>query len=592
MKKETRHLICMIPLALWIVIIPLIVKVKFFANPLQEFPWYSSGESLADFFLYYKSQMVTITGVIMAIILIWLISGMRNKEHLLNADTRLFIPILVYTVLAIFSSLFSEYGYFCTHGMPDQFETIWNLMAYTVAMLYCYYVIVYQDAEKSILSLIVIGAVLVSIICVLQYFKIDIYRLIYAGEGYSFTFEEGTVYGPFYNTNYVGYYTLLFAPLFVLLVIWSKDVKVRIISAILTVGLLISMFGAKSITAILAFALVVAFAVIFIVFKSMPNKAVKMGLLGGCFAICCVACVLITPRAGAYLQAQNTEKRNLENIFTNDDNVEIDYMGNQLFIQMTQSGEDLLFTFYDQNQMEIGWEHSSSDLGNCYAITDERFGNMTVTPIAISQDPAMYGFAVGIDGKNWCFTNQVADDSTYYYYSDLGKLTKMTHDTVSPDFEPLVDVSSLASGRGYIWCKTIPLLKDYILFGSGADTYALVYPNDDYVDKYNNSYDNMILTKPHNMYLQIAVQTGVISLICFVVFYLWYFISSLRIYYKQKLDNTLTITGFAIVLGTLGYMISGLANDSTITITPLFWALIGMGIGINYRIKSAEKQKK
>ena len=215
---------------------------------------------------------------------------------------------------------------------------------------------------------------------------------------------------------------------------------------------------------------------------------------------------------------------------------------------------------------------------------------MTLTPAMMTEDPVTYGFMLQIDGKTWSFTNELMDDGTYYYYTDLGKLTKLTAETVSADFAPLVDKSNLASGRGYIWNKTIAILKDYIFLGSGADTYALVYPNDDYVDKYNNAYDNMILTKPHNLYLQIAIQTGVLSLICFLVFYLWYFISSLRIYFKQRLDHPLAIIGFSIMLGTLGYMISGLANDSTITISPLYWALLGIGIGINHRIKTAAKQ--
>ena len=99
----------------------------------------------------------------------------------------------------------------------------------------------------------------------------------------------------------------------------------------------------------------------------------------------------------------------------------------------------------------------------------------------------------------------------------------------------------------------------------------------------------MFITKPHNLYLQIAVQSSVVSLLCFLVFYVWYFISSLRLYFKQRLDTPLVITGFAIMLGTLGYMISGLANDSTITVAPLYWALMGLGIGINHRIRLAAK---
>ena len=591
MKKVTEKQICLIPLALWFVIIPLIVKVKFYANPLTDYPWYSSEASLADFFLYYKSMFVTITGVLMLAFLIWQIGKMKRKDTLVNTDTRIFIPIAIYLLLAIASSLVSDYGYFCTHGMPDQFETIWNLIAYIIALVYCYYVIVYHDSDKPILGMVIIGAALVAAICVLQYFKLDIYRLIYSGEGYSFTFAEGTIYGSFYNTNYVGYYTLLFVPVFVMLFIACKNLVLRVISAVLTIGLFITMIGAQSLTAEIAFVAVALFAVLFVLLKNAKQHKIMWLPVAGIVVCSIVGCVLLMPRVNAYMQASNTEKTDLENIFTNDDNVEIDYKGNKLFVQMLQNGDSLAFNLYDQDQNIVTCEYTDSEDGSYYyyAITDERFDGITLTPAIISEDPLVYGFMANITDKNWCFTNQMTDDGTYYYYTDLGKITKLTEDTASADFAPLVDKSSLANGRGYIWNKTIELLKHYIVLGSGADTYALVYPNGDFVDKYNNGYDNMILTKPHNLYLQIAVQTGILSLICFLVFYLWYFISSLRLYFRQKLTTPLAAVGFAILLGTMGYMISGLANDSTITITPLYWGLMGIGIGINHRIRVAAK---
>ena len=591
MKKVTEKQICLIPLALWFVIIPLIVKVKFYANPLTDYPWYSSEASLADFFLYYKSMFVTITGVLMLAFLVWQIGKMKRKDTLFNTDTRIFIPIAIYLLLAIASSLFSDYGYFCTHGMPDQFETIWNLIAYIIALVYCYYVIVYHDSDKPILGMVIIGAASVAVICVLQYFKVDIYRLIYSGEGYSFTFAEGTVYGPFYNTNYVGYYTLLLVPVFVMLFIACKNLVLRVISAILTVGLMIAMMGAESLTAEAVLIAVVVFAVLFVLLKNAKQHKIMWLPAAGIVVCGIVGCVLLMPRVNAYIQASNTEKTDLENIFTNDDNVEIDYKGNKLFVQMLQNGDSLAFNLYDQDQNIIACEYTDSDDGSYYyyTITDQRFAGINLTPAIISEDPLVYGFMAKINDKSWCFTNQMTDDGTYYYYTDLGKITKLTADTVSADFASLVDKSNLASGRGYIWNKTIAILKNYVFLGSGADTYALVYPNGDFVDKYNNGYDNMILTKPHNLYLQIAVQTGILSLICFLVFYLWYFISSLRLYFKQKLTTPLAAVGFAILLGTMGYMVSGLANDSTITIAPLYWGLMGIGIGINHRIRVAAK---
>lgn len=590
MKKITAKHICMIPMILLFVVIPLIVKVKFYANPLMDFSWYSNETALADFFLYYKSQFVTLTGVIMLLIFSFQISKMKRKDKLLNADTRIFIPLLVYLALTILSSIFSKYGYFCTHGMPDQFETIWNLITYVISVIYCYYIVVYQDTENSLLSCMFVGAALVGVICVLQFLKIDIYRLIYADDGYSFTFEEGTVYGPFYNTNYVGFYSLLFIPLFLLLCLCYKDWKVKVISAILVIALLVSMIGAKSITAIFSMIGVFVFAVLFLLLQKTTEKKIYW------FPITCIVLagiisfVALLPRIGAYLQSTDIEKTDLENIYTYDDYVEVDYKGQQLYIQMFQDDEFISFILKDQDQKDVPYEFAFAD-NYYYTITDARFDGMTLTPAMITDDPVTYGFMIRIDEKNWCFTNQVAGDGTYYYYTDIGKLTKLTPETVSEDFAPLVKYSSLASGRGYIWNKTIPLLKDYILFGSGADTYALVYPNGDFVDKYNNGYDHMILTKPHNLYLQIAVQSGVVSLICFLIFYIWYFISSLKIYFRCKLDNSLVVAGFGIMLGTLGYMISGIMNDSTITITPMYWALLGIGIGINHKISTSSTQQ-
>ena len=579
-----------LPLFLWMVIVPLIVKVKILSNPLQDYAWYNDADYLYDFFLYYKSQVVTILSGLMLLILCWKFSKMRHKENLLHRDYRIFIPLGIYLLLVIISSVFSEYSGFCIQGMPDQYETVWNLIAYVIATIYACWLIVEQKGETKIQFALYIGAALVGLICVLQFLKIDIYRIIYAKDNYSFTFPLGTVYGPFYNINYVGYYVLLLLPLFVLMIFLCHDIKVRIISAVLAICMLISVIGAQSSTGIIAMIAVAFFAVLFLLIKNVREKrwlAVPIAaiILGG---ICLF--IVAFPYIYQYVEVSDTEQSHIENIYTNDDNVEIDYEGQKLFISMNISDDLFSFNVTDQNQNILNTTFCPSDEGYYFTIEDERFAGITITPALISEDLEIYGFMVCIDDRNWVFSNQVSDDGSYYYYSTLGSMTKITEDNQSADFTPLVHVSSLASGRGYIWNKTIAILKDYIFLGSGADTFTLVYPNDDYVDKYNNGYDNMVLTKPHSLYLQIAVQSGVLSLICFLIFYLWYFVSGLRIYFRQRLNNNLSIIGFAIMLGTLGYMISGLMNDSTITVAPLYWAMMGIGIGINHRLRCSEKQ--
>lgn len=120
-----------------------------------------------------------------------------------------------------------------------------------------------------------------------------------------------------------------------------------------------------------------------------------------------------------------------------------------------------------------------------------------------------------VDDHHLYFTNQVEDtgmDSGYYFVNCYGRLEKL--DSTAIGTSRLLDGrEKLISGRGYIWSRTIPLLREYLFLGSGQDTFAIVYPNNDYIGKLNWDYENILITKPHCMYLQIAVQSGVLSLL-------------------------------------------------------------------------------
>jgi hypothetical protein len=145
----------------------------------------------------------------------------------------------------------------------------------------------------------------------------------------------------------------------------------------------------------------------------------------------------------------------------------------------------------------------------------------------------------------------------------------------------------IGSSRGYIWSRTIPLLVNNNLFGYGPDTYALVFPQNDVFGKALAFSDPWIIVdKPHNMYLQIGVNTGVISLLAFTALYLIYFIQSVLLYFKGKLDSFMKVSGAAFLLATFAYMITGFFNDSVVSVAPVFWVLLGSGIGINIKNKA------
>ena len=43
--------------------------------------------------------------------------------------------------------------------------------------------------------------------------------------------------------------------------------------------------------------------------------------------------------------------------------------------------------------------------------------------------------------------------------------------------------------------------------------------------------------------------------------------------------------GAAIFLSITAYLVAGMFNDSIVAVAPLFWILLGMGIGINRMVK-------
>ena len=113
-----------------------------------------------------------------------------------------------------------------------------------------------------------------------------------------------------------------------------------------------------------------------------------------------------------------------------------------------------------------------------------------------------------------------------------------------------------------------------------------------YVARYKSGYDTIIFTRPHNFYLQMGVQTGTLSLLAFLVFYVIYFLGSCRRYFFRKFDKMEQWVGLTVFACTIGFMASGLANDSLITVSPIFYLLLGMGMAINHKMCPVEKKRK
>ena len=346
----------------------------------------------------------------------------------------------------------------------------------------------------------------------------------------------------------------------------AKHIISKIACALIYVGLLIVLFGSMSRAGMTG--IVLSLITLFIIFISKKLRFWLPVIAIVAVSIC--SFLYFQKRTGfdykAYLQSAfegwETPEPALTRIDTLDDELVLTWNKNKLHIQFFP---DLLaFSITDDDGKPVESTFDATTLTT--TITDERFAGITTVPVYITED--IIGFTVNVAG------NFAYYDNTYLYYTMYGKLIKHNN---SETWDWLNQYGKFASSRGFIWAKTVPLLKDYILLGSGADTFVFLFPNNDFLAM-SQIYYQQIITKPHSMYFQVWVQSGLLSLIGLLVFYFWYLGKCIKTSWKVKKHNFYSYISGGIAAGTTGYMFVQIFNDSSITVAPLFWAMIGIGL--------------
>ena len=148
----------------------------------------------------------------------------------------------------------------------------------------------------------------------------------------------------------------------------------------------------------------------------------------------------------------------------------------------------------------------------------------------------------------------------------------------------------LGNGRYYIWRKSLEVIKNNFLIGTGLDTFLYNFPNWD-PGRYTRI--GVLVDKPHNTYLQIAMGAGVPALLVYIYMLILHFKNYLRVFRRRGLQEESDIIMLALFVGWLGYLFQGLGNDSVLSNAPVFWALFGLSVNYvkNALVEIEEKKK-
>lgn len=566
-----------------ICILPLIVRLVYYRTNLSGFQWFPSNDYAYDFFLYHKQRFFLLISAVMLIVILYKLIFKRNDMKI----SKIFIPLAIYAVFAILSTAFSKYISYSLKGSYEQFESVFVLLGYCLTAYYTFLVLKSEKDFRYVYYFLIILSLVLSLLGVFQFFGMDFLEseigrnLILPPElrsmDYSNNMGSKIVYLTLYNPNYVGMLGSLLIPIIFVMTFMYRNIMWTILSIISLIGLSICVVGARSLAGIIAIAAALICIVILLWRYILKHYLIALITI----ALITIGVFVIDKATDHYLynkillQMNITKTENvLSNIETKDDRVSITYNNELMNVIYSLSVDNYAsITAFDNNNLPI--ESVFDPEAKVYTITDKRFEG-----IQLGFDQEADGvFYISIDGRKWRFTN-FTEDQSYYFVNRFNKLDKMANPEAA-----FTGYDRIASGRGYLWSRTIPLLKDNLLLGTGPDTFIFAFPQNDYLGFYQNNMVVNVITKPHSLYLQIGIQTGVVSLIAFLAFYLAYFVSSVRLYIKGRFNSFYAWFGMAIFVGTIGYMISAIANDSCIAVAPVFWVLMGTGIAVNTKAR-------
>lgn len=591
-KQQKKMNYKLFPLQMIAAVLPLILRLYVGNSGYGVYAWNSLDDRYVDLFLHGKMVFFLIVAAVLLILTATqLIKTERNerKKILLR-----FLPIFIYGFLAVVSTVCSEYKSIAVCGGMDVKEPLFVLLGYVAVALYAYLVIETEEDIRSLLTSALIGGGCMALLGVLQTVGEDplLHRgvqILYAGKSFietqgtfSLSFPEGMAYGTLYNPNYVGTYVAMYVPLLLAGIGIYKKNWIKAACGVSALGLMVMLFASRSRTGLVAVAAVAVVAAFFLgrILKKRWYIAVPgVLLLIGVFLLFDAGNDFLMVNRIKEMFVLSPSADPVQGVDTTGSGVRVLYKDTEFTVQMPAKGNEVIYEVFEGNEEKtVVYEEDKS-----YGYFTLNNGDEIAIQTAVYEE--QYAFGLVINDRSFYFTNRLVKND-YKYINEMGRLDEcIIPENVFPGYE------TVGSGRGYVFGRTIPLLKDYIFIGSGPDTFAVIFPQNDYVARYRSGFDDIIFTRPHNFYLQMGIQTGVVSLIAFLVFYGMYFFDCCKKYCFRKYERVEEKAGFALFLCTIGFMAAGLANDSLIVVTPVFYLLLGTGMAVNKKGNVYGKEK-
>lgn len=565
-------------IAFFLLIHPFVIYAKAIVLDDLAFQYWTGELINIDYFSYYRSFFVIIFASFLLVSIIGTISESISNKHIIH-----YLILMIFGLLTL-STFFSDYREISILGFFERREGYIVNISYLIMLIYFQIKVKNIKMIKLLTNCLLISSTLLGIIGMTQFFGIDLFNLsfikdlILPSELNAFRQrigienQIGTLYMTFYNSNYVGSYVALIFPISFGLYLTSKKNKWIIVYGLHTCLIFANCIGSRSRAGIVG---ILSSMVIFLILfqPSIKLERIRMLVIVPYFFI---LLFMNSFSGGSILTKLSTLSPNVEQSFYED----------TVFLEDIVFANDNVKIITKTEILNLKWNDK-----------ELKFYNETNTDLQVNKYNEVWSFENN-EYKNYTFTLKTEEGINFlilkiknmqinFYMDDSGIYLVGTHNRI---YQSISHAEALGfenrerfgSGRGYIWSRTFPLLKETVWLGKGPDTFSMDFPQDDFVAKLNNfGKTNVLVDKPHNYYLQIAHGTGLFSLLTTLSLFVIYFVESFKIYFCKVTDSNIRVLGKIIVCSVMGYLVSAIFNDSVVYIAPYFWILLGSGFAIN-----------
>lgn len=585
----------LLPIIMFCIGIVAVMRVQFYYEVVDNYFWHTGDDYMVNYKLRIKMLTIIFCGIVSLIILF----GRIFFRKFTFKWTSMYIPLFIYSVFVFLSFVFSGYHKASFFGWTYGWETTPVLLCYVIMFFYIVNtvnstrdlkIIIYPTALIScVLSLIGIfqkvGILLGESVFFQKVFvqnkelheglsswdKIDLaasnnlveYRL-FPTEIFTQTLD---------NPTPVGHYSLILLPVFIMMFFYEKRIRYKFLFLITSTLLIINIFFSNSMG--VYFGLFIVFLTFCILYRKNFSKWAKNNFV---LSIIIVIGIIIAGTqvvgelSNTFDNIKNENVQVKENKFdyfiTNDNSIEFSYNQKVAFITIRDSKIEVK----TKNNEVVKSKYNDDD--KLYTF-DNSFKGVNIQLIESDEKITKFDIYIDNEEKRWSFINK---KNEFFHINWQGTRVKLDN-TPHIGFENNPD---FGTGRGYIWSRVIPMLDDYLLTGVGSGVFPLEFPQNDYVGKYNAGMEeSLIVVTAHNIFAGTIINTGVPSLLAWLVFIIMFIGVNIKYLNNRILSSMEDFVQAGIFLGIVGSLMTMLLNEDGIRTMPTFYAFAAICVAIN-----------